>query len=46
MAVITCKVWKVKEIKPMQFLLQSEVGIALDSISANGIGFVIVGGEQ
>jgi membrane-bound serine protease (ClpP class) len=45
MALITYKVWKVKKIKPQQFVLQSEEGIALDSISANRIGFVMVGGE-
>jgi membrane-bound serine protease (ClpP class) len=45
MALITYKVCKVKKRKPMQFLLQSEGGIALDSISASRAGFVIVGGE-
>src|SRR5918996_143419 len=45
MALITYKVWKVKKRKPMQFVLQSEEGVALDSISANRTGFVIVGGE-
>jgi membrane-bound serine protease (ClpP class) len=45
MAVITYKVWKVKKRKPQQFVLQSEEGVALDSISTNRIGFVIVGGE-
>jgi membrane-bound serine protease (ClpP class) len=45
MALITYKVWKVKKIKPRQFVLQSEEGVALDSISTNRIGFVIVGGE-
>jgi membrane-bound serine protease (ClpP class) len=45
MALITYKVWKVKKIKPQQFVLQSEEGVALDSISTNRIGFVIVGGE-
>ena len=45
MALITYKVWKVKKEKPKQFVLQSEEGVALDSISTNRIGFVIVGGE-
>jgi membrane-bound serine protease (ClpP class) len=45
MALVTYKVWKVKKRKPMQFVLQSEEGVALDSISANRTGFVIVGGE-
>ncbi len=45
MALITYKVWKVKKIKPQQFVLQSEEGVALDSISTNRIGFVMVGGE-
>jgi membrane-bound serine protease (ClpP class) len=45
MALITYKVWKVKKKKPMQFVLQSEEGVALDPISANRAGFVIVGGE-
>lgn len=45
MALITYKVWKVKKIKPQQFVLQSEEGVALDSISTNRIGFVLVGGE-
>ena len=45
MALITYKVWKVKKRKPKQFVLQSEEGVALDSISTNRIGFVIVGGE-
>jgi membrane-bound serine protease (ClpP class) len=45
MGLITYKVWKVKKRKPKQFVLQSEEGVALDSISANRIGFVIVGGE-
>ena len=45
MALITYKVWKVKKRKPQQFVLQSEEGVALDSISTNRIGFVIVGGE-
>jgi membrane-bound serine protease (ClpP class) len=45
MALITYKVWKVKKRKPKQFVVQSEEGVALDSISANRIGFVIVGGE-
>ena len=45
MALITYKVWKVKKRKPKQFVLQSEEGVALDSISAKRIGFVIVGGE-
>jgi membrane-bound serine protease (ClpP class) len=45
MALITYKVWKVKKRKPMQFILQSEEGVALDLISENRIGFVIVGGE-
>ncbi|MDQ3882941.1 MAG: nodulation protein NfeD [Thermoproteota archaeon] len=45
MALITYKVWKVKRKKPMQFVLQSEEGVALDPISANRAGFVIVGGE-
>jgi membrane-bound serine protease (ClpP class) len=42
---ITYKVWKVKKREPKQFVVQSEEGVALDSISANRIGFVIVGGE-
>jgi membrane-bound serine protease (ClpP class) len=45
MALITYKVWKVKKRKPIEFVLQSEEGVALDSISANRTGFVIVGGE-
>ncbi len=45
MGLITYKVWKVKKRKPQQFVLQSEEGVALDSISTNRIGFVIVGGE-
>jgi membrane-bound serine protease (ClpP class) len=45
MALITYKVWKVKKRKPMQFVLESEEGVALDYISANRTGFVIVGGE-
>jgi membrane-bound serine protease (ClpP class) len=45
LAIITYKVWKVKKRKPMQFVLQSEEGIALDPISTNTSGFVIVGGE-
>jgi membrane-bound serine protease (ClpP class) len=45
MALITYKVWKVKKRKPMRFALQSEEGVALDSISSNRTGFVIVGGE-
>jgi membrane-bound serine protease (ClpP class) len=45
MALITYKVWKVKKRKPQQFVFQSEEGVALDSISTNRIGFVIVGGE-
>lgn len=45
MALITYKVWKVKNRKSKQFVLQSEEGVALDSISADKIGFVIVGGE-
>ena len=45
MALITYKVWKVKKRKPQQFVLQSEEGVALDSISTNRIGFVMVGGE-
>ncbi len=45
MALITYKVWKVKKRKPQQFVLQSEEGVALDFISTNRIGFVIVGGE-
>ena len=45
MAVITYKVWKVKKRQPKQFVVQSEEGIALDTISSNRIGFVIVGGE-
>ncbi|MDQ3806702.1 MAG: nodulation protein NfeD [Thermoproteota archaeon] len=44
-ALITYKVWKVKKRKPIEFVLQSEEGVALDSISANRTGFVIVGGE-
>lgn len=44
-ALITYKVWKVKKRKPKQFSLQSEEGVALDSITANRTGFVIVGGE-
>ncbi len=44
-ALITYKAWKVKKRKPTQFVLQSQEGIALDSISANRTGFVIVGGE-
>ena len=45
MALITYKVWNVKKRKPNQFVTQSEEGVALDSISANRTGFVIVGGE-
>ncbi len=45
MALITYKVWKVKKKKPKQFALQSQEGVALDSISANRTGFVSVGGE-
>jgi membrane-bound serine protease (ClpP class) len=45
MALITYKVWKVKKTKPKRFVIQSEEGVALDSISAKRIGFVIVGGE-
>jgi membrane-bound serine protease (ClpP class) len=45
MGLITYKVWKVKKRKPKQFVTQSEEGVALDSISANRTGFVIVGGE-
>jgi membrane-bound serine protease (ClpP class) len=45
MALIIYKVWKIKKRKPQQFVLQSEEGVALDSISANRTGFVIVGGE-
>jgi membrane-bound serine protease (ClpP class) len=45
LAIITYKVWKVKKRKPMQFVLQSDEGIALDPISTNTSGFVIVGGE-
>jgi membrane-bound serine protease (ClpP class) len=45
MALITYKVWKVKKREPKQFVTQSEEGVALDSISANRTGFVIVGGE-
>jgi membrane-bound serine protease (ClpP class) len=45
MALITYKVWKIKKREPKQFVVQSEEGVALDSISANRIGFVIVGGE-
>jgi membrane-bound serine protease (ClpP class) len=45
MALITYKVWKVKKRKPMQFVLQSQEGVALDFISTNRTGFVIVGGE-
>jgi membrane-bound serine protease (ClpP class) len=45
MALMTYKVWKVKKRKPKQFVIQSEEGVALDSISPNRIGFVIVGGE-
>ncbi len=44
MALITYKVWKVKKREPVQFLLQSEEGFALDSISASRAGLVIVGG--
>ncbi|MDQ3836770.1 MAG: nodulation protein NfeD [Thermoproteota archaeon] len=45
LAIITYKVWKVKKRKPIQFVLQSDEGIALDPISTNTSGFVIVGGE-
>ena len=45
MALMTYKVWRVKKRKPQQFVLQSEQGVALDSISSNRTGFVIVGGE-
>jgi membrane-bound serine protease (ClpP class) len=45
MAVITYKVWKVKKRKPQQFVSMSMEGIALDPISKNRTGFVIVGGE-
>jgi membrane-bound serine protease (ClpP class) len=45
MALITYKVWKVKKRKPKQFVTQSEEGVALEPISANRTGFVIVGGE-
>ncbi len=45
MAVITYKAWKVKKKKPQQFVVQSEEGVALDPISANRAGFVIIGGE-
>jgi membrane-bound serine protease (ClpP class) len=45
MALITYKAWKVKKRKPKQFVTQSEEGVALDPISANRTGFVIVGGE-
>src|SRR5918999_906484 len=45
MALITYKVWKIKKREPKQFALQSEEGVALDSISTNRTGFVIVGGE-
>jgi membrane-bound serine protease (ClpP class) len=44
-ALITYKAWKVKKRKPTQFVLQSQEGVALDSISTNRTGFVIVGGE-
>jgi len=39
------ELWKVKKREPVQFLLQSEEGIAFNSISASRAGFVIVGGE-
>jgi membrane-bound serine protease (ClpP class) len=42
---ITYKVWKAKTKKPLQFAYQSEVGVALDPISADTPGFVQVGGE-
>jgi membrane-bound ClpP family serine protease len=45
MAFMTYKAWKVKKRTPVQFVLQSEEVVALDSISANRTGFVIVGGE-
>jgi membrane-bound ClpP family serine protease len=45
MALITYKVWKIKKRKPTQFVLQSQEGVALDSVSANRTSFVIVGGE-
>jgi membrane-bound serine protease (ClpP class) len=45
MAIIIYKVWKVKKSKPQQFVLMSTEGVALDSISKNRTGFVIVGGE-
>src|ERR687895_904802 len=45
LAKMTYKVRRVKKRKPKQFVLQSEEGVALDSISTNRIGFVIVGGE-
>jgi membrane-bound serine protease (ClpP class) len=45
MVLIIYKVWKVKKRKPQQFVFMSTEGIALDSISRNRTGFVIVGGE-
>jgi membrane-bound serine protease (ClpP class) len=42
---ITYKAWKAKVAKPVQFAYQNEVGTALDAISENQPGFVLVGGE-
>jgi hypothetical protein len=42
MALITNKVWKIKNRKPMQFDLQIQEGIALDSISVNRIGLLLL----
>ncbi len=42
---ITYKAWKAKTRKPLQFVLQSDKGVALDPISTSTPGFVSVGGE-
>jgi membrane-bound serine protease (ClpP class) len=43
--VITYKVWQTKKKKKIEFVLQSNEGTALDTISDKKDGFVLVGGE-
>jgi membrane-bound serine protease (ClpP class) len=45
MGIITYKAWKLKSRKTVTFVLQGYEGKALDAVSKDTIGFVMVGGE-
>ena len=45
MGFVTYKVWRSKKQSKVDFMLQSSEGIALDTISRNKQGFVLIGGE-